>query len=52
MDVTIPRAFQITNQYIDAGFNGTMFNLQKGEEIPSVKPPQMPIHNDQAPSKF
>lgn len=52
VDITSPRPMNIDEKYVDVAFDGTFFDITKGEKRPTVDIPIMPIHNDDADSKF
>lgn len=42
----------VDEQYVDVALDGTLFNINKGENRPKVDIPEMLLHNDEADSKF
>lgn len=52
IDIQMEEPIKITNKYVGVAVDGTLFDMSKGEERPSVVPPLMPLHIDNAPAKL
>jgi len=52
LDWSLPAAPKITTSLLQFGIKGLLYPKNESEVEPPVSPPEMPLHDDQSPSKF
>jgi len=52
LDWSLPAAPKITASLLQFGIKGLLYPKNESEVEPPVSPPEMPLHDDQSPSKF